>query len=40
MGPGTLLKVFGTEGDWYHVQLTNGETGYAFRKYVACCRAN
>ena len=39
MGPGTLLKVVGTEGEWHQVQLTTGETGYAFRKYVGCCRA-
>lgn len=39
MGPGTLLKVSGTQGAWYQVELQSGETGWVFRKYVSCCRA-
>lgn len=38
MGPGTLLTLLGREGDWLHVRLLSGETGYAFARYVACCR--
>lgn len=39
MGPGTLLKVTGTQGEWYRVTLQSGETGWASRQYVACCRS-
>ena len=38
MTPGTLLKVLGTSGDYYRVQLISGETGWAAQRYVACCR--
>ncbi|MGP0059453.1 MAG: protein kinase domain-containing protein, partial [Beijerinckiaceae bacterium] len=37
MGPGTLLTVFERSGEWLHVRLQNGETGWANERYVACC---
>jgi len=38
MPNGTLLKVLDRSGEWYHVQLSSGETGWANTKFVACCR--
>jgi hypothetical protein len=38
MGPGTLLTVLGRQGEWLHVRLQNGETGWANSRYVSCCR--
>ncbi len=39
MGPETLFTVFGEQGDWAHVRLRTGETGWAAKAYVGCCRA-
>jgi hypothetical protein len=39
MESGTLLTVLGREGDWLHVRLLSGVTGYAYARYVSCCRA-
>ena len=38
MGPNTLLTLLETRGKWMHVRLLDGETGWAYSKYVACCR--
>ncbi|MFI5011042.1 MAG: caspase family protein [Hyphomicrobiales bacterium] len=38
MGPGTLLTVLERDGEWMHVRLQSGETGWANGKYLACCR--
>jgi uncharacterized caspase-like protein len=42
MGPHTLLRVTGRQGVWLQVEVANtelaGRTGWAFAKYVACCR--
>ena len=38
MGPDTRLEVLGQQGNWLHVRLTDGTTGWAFNKYVACCK--
>jgi SH3-like domain-containing protein len=35
---GTRLNVVGRSGDWFQVRLQTGETGWAFSRYVACCR--
>ena len=39
MGPNTLLTLLETRGQWMHVRLLDGQTGWAFSRYVACCRA-
>lgn len=31
---GTKLKILGEDGDWYHVEVPSGETGYMNRAYV------
>ena len=38
MGPDTPLEVIGRQGDWLQVRLADGTTGWAFGKYVACCK--
>ncbi len=38
MGPDTRLEVLGQQGNWLHVRLGDGTTGWAFNKYVACCK--
>ena len=38
MGPNTLLTLLETRGQWLHVRLLDGQTGWAFSRYVACCR--
>lgn len=39
MGPDTRLEVLGQQGNWLQVRLADGTTGWAFGKYVACCKA-
>ena len=29
----------GEEGEWMHVRLLSGETGWANAKFIACCRS-
>lgn len=38
MGPETLFNVFGQDGDWAHVRLRNGETGWVHKNYIGCCK--
>ena len=38
MGPDTLLAKIGEDGEWMHVRLLSGETGWANAKFIACCR--
>ena len=38
MGPNTLLDVVGRRGPWLQVVLTTGQSGWAYGKYVECCR--
>lgn len=38
MGPGTLLTVLDRAGPWTQVQLRGGQTGWAYGRYLACCR--
>jgi len=37
MGPDTLFTVVGEQGDWAHVRLRTGETGWAAKAYIGCC---
>ncbi len=39
LGPNTLLKVTETSGDWKKVVLSDGVTGWAHGKWIACCRS-
>ena len=39
MGPDTLLAKIGEDGEWMHVRLLSGETGWANAKFIACCRS-
>jgi hypothetical protein len=38
MGPGTLLKVVGSQGVWKQVMLLDGSTGWAHGNWIYCCR--
>lgn len=38
MGPGTLVTVLDRAGPWMRVQLRDGRTGWAYGRYLACCR--
>ena len=38
MGPDTLFTVVGEQGDWAHVRLRTGETGWAAKAYIGCCK--
>lgn len=38
MGPETLFTVIGQSGNWAHVRLRSGQTGWAYRSYIGCCR--
>lgn len=38
MGPQTRLEVIARQGPWLQVRLDDGSTGWAFGKYIACCR--
>ena len=38
MGPDTLFTVFGEQGNWAHVRLRTGETGWAGKAYIGCCK--
>lgn len=38
MPPETPLNVVGRQGDWLQVRLQSGETGWAFYRFVACCK--
>ena len=38
MGPETLFTVFGEEGKWAHIRLRTGETGWAAKQYIGCCK--
>ena len=40
MGPGTLVRRLGRAGDWVHVRLTDGETGWAKGKFLSCAGAS
>jgi hypothetical protein len=37
MGPDTLFTVVGEQGDWAHIRLPTGETGWAGKAYIGCC---
>jgi hypothetical protein len=37
MGPDTLFTVVGEQGDWAHLRLPTGETGWAAKAYIGCC---
>jgi hypothetical protein len=37
MGPDTLFAVVGEQGDWAHIRLRTGETGWAGKAYIGCC---
>jgi hypothetical protein len=39
LGPDSLFTVFGEEGNWAHIRLQTGETGWVFKKYIACCKS-
>jgi len=34
MKNGTRVRVIGSEGDWYHVETSNGMSGYARKDYI------
>lgn len=34
---GTLFAVIGSEGQWVHVRLPSGETGWIIGRLVGCC---
>jgi hypothetical protein len=40
MPEGTLFRLLDTRGDWYRVQLKDGqkEIGWAHRHWIKCCR--
>jgi hypothetical protein len=38
MGPETLFTVLEEQGDWAHIRLRTGETGWAAKAYVGCCK--
>jgi Bacterial SH3 domain len=38
MGPQTLFTVFEVQGDWAHIRLRTGETGWAAKAYIGCCK--
>jgi hypothetical protein len=38
MGPDTLFTVVGEQGDWARVRLRTGETGWAGKAYIGCCK--
>ena len=37
MGPDMLFTVVGEQGDWAHLRLRTGETGWAAKAYIGCC---
>jgi hypothetical protein len=37
MGPDTLFTVVGEQGEWAHLRLSTGETGWAAKAYIGCC---
>jgi Bacterial SH3 domain len=37
MGPDALFTVVGEQGDWAHLRLPTGETGWAAKAYIGCC---
>ena len=39
MGPDTLLRIIGSQGDWRQVQLQDGRVGWAHARYIACCKS-
>ena len=38
MGPNTPVKIIEDRGRWKRIVLTDGSGGWAFGKYIACCR--
>lgn len=38
LGPGTLLQVLDSSGDWRLVRLLDGRTGWAHGRWIYCCR--
>jgi gag-polyprotein putative aspartyl protease len=38
MGPDMLFTVVGEQGDWAHLRLRTGETGWAAKAYIGCCK--
>lgn len=38
LGPDTLFREIGRVGDWVHVRLLSGDTGWVSARYVSCCR--
>ncbi len=40
MGPGILVRRLGRAGDWVHIRLSDGETGWAKAKFLSCTSAS
>jgi hypothetical protein len=40
MGPDTPFTVVGEQGSWAHIVLRTGETGWAAKAYIGCCKAD
>jgi hypothetical protein len=38
MGPDTLLEVLDRRGPWLRVRTRDGATGWAYGRYIACCK--
>jgi SH3-like domain-containing protein len=38
MGPDTLFTELDRQGNWSNIRLRNGETGWAYSSYIACCK--
>lgn len=38
LGPDTLFSEIERVGDWVHVRLLSGDTGWVSARYVSCCR--
>ena len=38
MPPDTLLTRLGEQGEWMNVRLLSGETGWANKQFIACCK--
>lgn len=38
MGPDTVFDVISTQGDWRQIKLRTGESGWAYARYIACCK--
>lgn len=38
LGPDTLFAEIERRGDWVHIRLLSGDTGWVSARYVGCCR--